>query len=182
MKRFVFTIALVAMNIAAFAQRNVEPEYIGQVVILNADSTTILLPTENMSPKTSSNMLGYIPVPGASLLSKSKSDLVMKGAEAKTVVDGREVVLIFRAADVNINPADLFAITKFEVKKKNRFITLAEGNLITGVKSNTNFNTENYEVKKFGNSSFMITLKNLAPGQYGVMTPDLSKAATFMVR
>ncbi|MEE3416976.1 MAG: hypothetical protein VZR53_16610 [Prevotella sp.] len=45
MKKIILTTAvMMAMAVSCFAQsKNIEPEYIGQVVILNADSTTVLL-------------------------------------------------------------------------------------------------------------------------------------------
>ena len=181
MKKIIITLALTLVCANVFAQKFLEPDYIGQVVVLRPDSTTLLLPTETTSIKTSNNMMGYLPVPGSGLLSKSKSNLVMKGAEAQTVLDGKEIVLIIRGSDNNINPREVFDITKFEVKKGRRLLTLAESNVL-GVKSNVDFNTENYDVKQYGEKSYWVILKNLSPGQYGVMTQDVSRVSTFMVR
>ena len=57
MKKLIFTTAvMMAMTVSCFAQsKNIEPEYIGQVVILNADSTTVLLQKEAASMKTKSS-------------------------------------------------------------------------------------------------------------------------------
>lgn len=42
-----------------------EPEFIGQVVVVNADSTTTLLQKEATKVKTGSTKFGYIPIPGS---------------------------------------------------------------------------------------------------------------------
>ena len=66
MKKIILTTAvMMAMTVSCFAQsKNIEPEYIGQVVILNADSTTVLLQKEAASMKTKSSNWGLLPIPG----------------------------------------------------------------------------------------------------------------------
>ena len=87
MKKLVISIVSVMVAMSTFAQsKNFEPEYIGQVVVINADSTTTLLQKEQAAMKTSSSKFGYIPIPGSGLLDKSKVNLTVKGAESKTIL------------------------------------------------------------------------------------------------
>ena len=55
MKKSIFTMVIAMVAMSCFAQsKSIEPEYIGQVVILNADSTTILLQKETATIKPKS--------------------------------------------------------------------------------------------------------------------------------
>ena len=83
MKKIILTTAvMMAMAVSCFAQsKNIEPEYIGQVVILNADSTTVLLQKEAVSMKTKSSNWGLLPIPGSGMLDKAKTKLTIKGKE-----------------------------------------------------------------------------------------------------
>ena len=67
MKKIILTTAvMMAMTVSCFAQsKNIEPEYIGQVAILNADSSTELLQKETASMKVKSSKWGMLPIPGS---------------------------------------------------------------------------------------------------------------------
>ena len=66
MKKIIFTLVVTMVAGIALAQsKNIEPEYIGQVVILNADSTTTLLQKETAKMKAKSSKWGMLPIPGA---------------------------------------------------------------------------------------------------------------------
>ena len=54
MKKLLFTISMMAA-FSANAQSVIEPEYIGQVAVVNTDSTTTLLQKETASMKANSS-------------------------------------------------------------------------------------------------------------------------------
>ena len=56
--------------------QSLEPEYVGQVAVVNADSTTTLLDKETTTLKSKSSKWGFVPVAGSSLLDKSKMNIV----------------------------------------------------------------------------------------------------------
>ena len=77
MKKLFATFTLAILTIVGYAQsQNLEPEYVGQVAVVNADSTTTLLDKEITTLKSKSSMWGLVPVPGSSLLDKSKMNIV----------------------------------------------------------------------------------------------------------
>lgn len=59
---------------------------------------------------------------------------------------------------------------------------LAEVGVLSGLKATTSFNTVAYEVEKFGESSFLVTISDAAPGEYGVTTTDFGHISTFSVK
>lgn len=182
MKNFFVSMMIAMATISGYAQENLEPEYIGQVVVVNADSTATLLQRETTEMKTMSSKFGMIPVMGSGLFDKTKSNLVIKGAVSKTMLEKGPLTLIIRADNNNHDPKDVFGIFQFEVKKKQRLYTMAEGSVLGGIKSTTTFNTVPYEVKKYGSSSYFIVIQDAKPGQYGITTGDFSQITTFGVK
>jgi len=181
MKKLLFTISMMAA-FSANAQSVIEPEYIGQVAVVNTDSTTTLLQKETASMKANSSKFGFIPLPGSSLLDKSKVNLVVKGAESRTTLQKGRLTFIVRAEKNDIEPSSVFRIFQFEVKKKNRQFQMAESSLLGGTKSEMSLNNVSYEVKKYGSTSYLVVIDNAEPGEYGVITTDISKIATFGVK
>lgn len=182
MKKFFISMMIAMATISGYAQKNLEPEYIGQVVVVNADSTTTLLQKETTEMKTKSSKFGMIPVVGSGLLDKTKSNLVVKGAASKTMLEKGTLTFIIRADNNNYDPKDVFGILQFEVKKKQRLYTMAEGSILGGIKATTTFNTVPYKVEKYGSSSYVIVIQDAKPGQYGITTGDFSQIITFGVK
>lgn len=181
MRKYVFLALLLAATSASAQSEKFEPEYIGQVVVINADSTVTLLQKETMKMTTKSSKFGMIPIPGASLLDKTKSNLVLKGNAAPVVLNSGRHTFIVRNKDNNEDPKGVFSIISFETKKKERVYTMAEGSLLGGTSMKTNFNSVEYDVKKYGESSYIVTV-DLKPGQYGFMVNDVAVCSTFGVK
>lgn len=182
MKKLTTTIAMAVVMQGSYAQtEKFEPEFIGQVVVVNADSTTTLLQKETTSMKTSTTKFGYIPIPGAGLLDKSKVNMVVKGAESKTMLKSGQLTFVIRVGKNDADPKDVFGIFQFEVKKKNRQYAMAEAGVLTGVKSTTTFNTVPAQVKKYGTESYMIVIEDAKPRQYAITTTDITNVSTFGV-
>lgn len=182
MKKLFFTAVLMVMTVICFAQsKNIVPEYVGQVAILNPDSTLTVVTKEAGSIKTKSSKWGMIPIPGSGLLDKSKVNLTIKGTESPTKVNGK-VVMIMNAGSNEKDPSSLFGIIKFEVNKKNRTYQMASAGVLSGVDATTSFNSVMADIKKYGNDCYIITFGNLEPGEYGFFTGDVSGLATFSVK
>ena len=73
MKHLILTSALFLTATLGFAQNITEPEYKGQVAVINADSTTTLLQKETGEHKAKSSAFALVPIPGASLLDRTKA-------------------------------------------------------------------------------------------------------------
>ena len=79
MKKTMVAMMMFIISSSASAQNVKEPEYNGQVAILQADSSLVVLQKEVAQMKTKTTGFGYIPIPGSSLLDKGKSFLQVKG-------------------------------------------------------------------------------------------------------
>ena len=149
---------------------------------MQSDSSQVVLVKEEAEMKTKTSGFGYIPIPGSSLLDKGKTFLRVKGDTSPNKIAKGEVQLIVRVKDHNEDPKNSIGVFQFEAKKKERRFTLAEAGLLSGMKAITSFNTIPYEAKKIGASSYMVTILNLQPGEYGVTTADFTHISTFSVQ
>lgn len=181
MKHLILTTALFLAATFGYAQNISEPEYNGQVALINTDSTTTLLQKEVGEHKAKSSAFGMIPIPGASLLDKTKAYLSVKGVASPNKITSKKFSLIIRVKDNGEEPKNAFGIFKFETKKKERRFQLLDFGF-GKASANTNFTTVDYNVKKFGTSSYLITLSDLEAGEYGVVVGDFSSIATFSVK
>lgn len=183
MKKRMFLMMLVAMAMNTFAQtKDLEPEYIGQVVVINADSTTTLLQKEQTSIKSSSSKFGMIPIPGTGFLDKTKVNLTVKGAESKTALPKGRLTFVIKTGENQKDPKDVFGIFQFEVKKSKRQYQLAEAGVLSGIQSTMNFNSVPSEAKKYGEDCYLVVIDNAEPGQYAIITTDISQVSTFGVK
>lgn len=159
-----------------------EPEYKGQVAVINADSTTTLLQKETGEHKAKSSAFALVPIPGASLLDRTKAYLTVKGAESPNKISSKKFSLIIRVKDNSEEPKNAFGIFKFETKKKKerRFKMADIG--FGSASATTNFTTVDYEAKKYGSSSYLVTLHDLPAGEYGVVANGFDSIATFSVK
>lgn len=180
MKKIIIAIVGVLAVMSGSAQA-LEPEYIGQVVVVNEDSTTTLLQKEAANIKVKSTKYGRIPLPGTGLLDISKSMLVVGGAKSPVAVKPGCLTLIIRAERNTVNPKNVFGVFKFEAKKKERQYVMAESSFVGVTRCTMNMNTVPTVVKKYGTDSYMVVIENILPGEYGISSSDISSVATFTV-
>ena len=77
MKKLVVTMVVMMVAVSSIAQVKM-PDWFGQVVIVNSDSTTTVLEKESGTIKAKGSGLGMIPVVG--VLEKTKSFLIIKSS------------------------------------------------------------------------------------------------------
>jgi len=182
MKKIIFTLVVTIVAGIALAQsKNIEPEYLGQVVILNADSTTTLLQKETAKMKAKSSKWGMLPIPGASMLDKSKVKLTIKGSEAPVKVKAGQLTLIIKTGNNEKDPKEVFGVWKLEIEKKARTFLVAEAGFLSGVTATTNYNNVPFVAKKYGEGCYIIFFDNIEPGEYAVNT-DFANLSTFSVQ
>lgn len=160
--------------------QSLEPEYVGQVVVVNADSTTTLLDKETTTLKSKSSKWGLVPVPGSSLLDKSKMNIVVKGAASKTKLKRGLLTFIIRAEKNDFDPKVVFGVLKFEVKKKTREFLIMKSSFLSGSEQTTRYNNVETKIKKYGSNSYIVTIEDAQPGEYGIMT-DFGTVSSFGV-
>ena len=181
----IISIAMMALASCLYvnAQDNgkvIEPEFIGQVLLVNADSTTVLLKKEEAKIKAKSSKWGMIPIPGAGLLDKMKSNLIVKGTESPTKLKSGRLTFVVRAEKNDLDPKEVFGVAKFEVKKKTREYLMMEAGALSGVETTTNFTNVEANVRKFGKHSYIVVIEDAKPGQYAIIT-NISNVVTFGV-
>lgn len=183
MKKLMMIIVSMMAAMSGFSQTVIaEPEFIGQVVVVNADSTTMLLQKEQASMKSSSTNFGLIPIPGSGLLDKTKTNMVVKGKEAPVTLKQGRLTFIVRAEKNDIDPTGVMGVFQFEVKKGKRHFKIAEGSLTGGFDFSISFNNVKYVAKKYGENSYLVVIENAQPGEYGIILNDIHNISTFSVK
>lgn len=181
MKKIISIAVMLLLVACANAQVTVsEPEFIGQVKLLTSDSTGVLLEKEKASMKAKSSHFGMLPIPGASLLDKTKTLMTLAGTTSKNETSQGTVRFLMRVERRDIDPTTFLRVIKFDVKKKTRETKISEAGLLQGFSMDLN-SSKAYDVQKYGESSLLITLKDVQPGQYGITTTMWMDASTFAV-
>ena len=175
MKRFILS-SLISM----FALMNVnaqvtvtEPEFAEETLLLISDNEGILLKRENGTIKAKAGASLYLTGIG-----KVKSRLTLKGVQSVNEVKGSSTTrLIIKGKDNLTDPNSFINIFKFEVTGKERRYLLAEVGTLSKSESN-NLSSVEYKAKKYGDSSYLITITDLTPGEYGIVIGDPNNANT----
>lgn len=179
MKKAAIILMSFLASMTANAQKMTEPEWVGQVNYVNADSTVTLLELENTEMKSKANGLSFVPVAGT-FLGKGQTFLQVKGAKSKTKISGDGIQLIVRVKENDEDPKTKVGIIKLEAKKKDRRYLMAEAGLFS-FKNKTAFSDFKFDAKKFGKSSYIIKVEKLEPGEYGIFANDFGRLSTFTV-
>ncbi len=181
MKKIIFSTVFAMFSMFGFAQADAvyEPEYVGQICVVNPDGSHTLLPKEKVDMKSSSSKFGMIPIPGSSLLDKSKTCAVVKGVSSQVVFPAGKLTLIFRAGENKKDPKEFIGFVKFEVKKNKRQAQVAKSSLLGGISVNSDFNDVPYTAKKYGEESYIIEIDNIEAGQYAFSYGNFLDLKTF---
>ena len=144
-----------------------EPEFSEETLLLTSDSEGVLLRREN----------GYVKAKaGASLyltgIGKIKSRLTLEGIKSVNEIKAKpNARIIIKSKDNTTDPNSFINIFKFEIYKKERRYQLAEAGTLSATKTN-NLSSVDFKAKKYGESSYLIQLENLTPGEYGIIIGD----------
>lgn len=149
----------------ASAQDSVnEPEFIGEVILVKPDNTATNLEKTTVQIKTKAGASMYIVGIG-----KVKTRINIEGKLARTRVNQNDdFQLIMRAVDNNTDPMSIISIFQMEVKGKNRRAELSSMSTFGGNSSN-NLELTSFSAKKYGESSYIITLSEKEAGEYGII-------------
>lgn len=181
MRKYVFLALLLAATSVAAQSRNIEPEKAGQMVVVNPDSTVTLLQKEEVKMKAKSTSWGMIPIPGSSLLDKSKALMVIKGTTSKTKVKAGEVTLVLKVKNFEEKAQEAISVCKFEKEKKNRTRIMGEFAILKGMEANASLNDVSRTVEQYGFDCYKITIPQIEPGEYAVFFDDATHFYTFTV-
>lgn len=176
MKRICLTTIALACIFIFTAAQNVtvaEPEFIEETLLLTSDASAVKLARENATVKSKAGASLYIFGIG-----KVKSRLTIKGKTSVSKVQGGTTTrLIVKAEDNKTDPNSFINIFKFEIKGNERRFQIAEAGTLSATETN-NMATIEYSAKKYGESSYLLTLTDLRPGEYGIYIGDPNKENT----
>ena len=142
-----------------------EPDFVGEAYLLKNDSSTVSLDKEiadyNAGVRWSSNSWNALSIE------------IREGKAQNRFSSGEPLKIVVRAVDNNSDPLTIVSIYKFKAKTNKRTVVLSEDNSGTFMKSRTNSkDMVRFNGRKFGTSSYIIELKNLKPGEYGIIVTN----------
>lgn len=176
MKKMMMALVLsLCTTMSAMAQVTApEPEFSEETMLLTSDSEGVILKRENGYVKTKAGASLYLTGIG-----KVKSRLTIDGNKSlSSIKAGRTARLILRAKDNTTDPNSFINIFKFEIyKNKERRYQLAEAGTLSASKT-SNLASIDFKAKKYGESSYLIQLEDLEPGEYGIIIGDPNNANT----
>lgn len=161
MKKVHFLFYILTLISTILTAQVTEPEFIGEVLLLNEDSSLTKLDKE----------IGDL-VSGISWSTNSWDALTLEviGNKSQLRLQLKSLQLIVRAVDNNSDPLSIISIYKFKTKKKKRKVLLSENNSGTLLKSKTHSeNIIRFSGKKYGDASYIIQLTDLEIGEYGIL-------------
>lgn len=145
------------------AQSIEEPEFVGEVNYIKPDQSVVLL--EKANAQTRSAMNAGMVITG---FGSYKNKLQLDGCCASTKIPaGTEIKFVVRAVDNNTDPLAIIKIFQFETNNKYRRAEMSRVNTFGTTKTNQ-LKYLGFTGKKFGNNSYLITLKDKTPGEYGI--------------
>lgn len=112
-------------------------------------------------------------------------DIVFNGKNSSyTIPEGSEVKFIYRASSNDTDPRDMMRIVKFKGEKKKRSIHWINiTSSLLGSSDATNNGYVDFTGKKYGESSYLITISsnNLPKGEYGIILGSVEVSAVIPV-
>lgn len=158
-------IAIFSCTIAA--AQDVEPEFIGEVNLVKDNSNPVLLDKETVKIKTKAGASLYIVGIGS-----VKSRITIETPQASVRAKANEPFsLIIRCVDNASDPLAVISIFQFDKKGKQRRAEISSSNTFGGV-SEGNMKMVKYTAKKFGTSSYKVTINQPVAGEYGIMVKN----------
>ena len=170
----------ILISYTSFAQETIkEPEFAGEVFILQPDGTHVKLEKENAKIKSKSGLslivTGYGTV---------KVKLNIKGCCSNSNISSEgELKMIVRAIDNNMDPLDIIQVFKLEQKKSKRSAELASYGSFNGSSEN-NLDNLAFNAEKYGENSYLLTINNFERNrEYGIIVKNNNmpiQATTFV--
>ncbi|MBQ0156765.1 MAG: hypothetical protein KBT22_09360 [Bacteroidales bacterium] len=180
-KRFIASVCLCVMGIMNSVAADItvaEPEFAGDIYIVSADGTELEdLEVQTIKQKTQASAGMWLSGGmGGSVRMRYE---VEKTASPKRLSNGNEIYFLFKSTDNSINPKNCLAVFKLDVAKKRRYAEMAKTSTFGGTESSAG-NSLPFTAKKYGESSYLIKVTGLEPGEYGINSSmDASKFYMF---
>lgn len=145
-----------------------EPEFTGSMIYVN-DTIGYGIPLEKQacSMKTKAGASLYITGVG-----KVTVTSVVKGNKSSVRIAKRNnVQFIIKVKDNTIDPSTLINVFKLTEKKNSRMVELASSSTFQADKT-MDINFLSFDGKKYGESSYLISIANIEQGEYAITLPE----------
>lgn len=155
---FICVFWLILISVNAQEQAAQEPDFPGEVLSINQNGN-MLLEKSLVQLKKSVDITG---------IGSPKTIMIVDGCCARTHLKGSSnTQFIVKVADNNVNPSSVIKIVQFENKKKERIAELSENGTFDETSGNK-LTLLPFTAKKYGNSSFILTVNTNLSGEFGV--------------
>ena len=165
-KTFILIPLLLLLVSTAAAQGNVtvaEPEFIGEVLVVDENGSAELLEKQTVLVQTRMGAGVYLAGIG-----KAKTKILLDGATAPTrLKSGDRFRFIIKAVDNKTDPMAIISIFSLKATKKNHSAEISSVSTFGSVKSNK-LQYLPFTAAKYGESSYLITLREQPEGEYGI--------------
>lgn len=162
---FLFT-CLLCGSISAQETTAPEPDFVGECFYLKNDGSTMKLEKSRTVARTKANAGLYIAGIG-----KVRTEIHIETPKSTSRIKGNNIKFIVKAVDNLSDPMSIISIFKFEEKKKYRKAEIASAGTFTGSTGN-DMNYIDFDAKKYGESSYLLSIDNLKPGEYGIIVTN----------
>lgn len=169
MRHFLFMAFIVVFGLTVNAQK-FEPKWVGEVYLLQIDADTVAMVADKSNVQVKTTQSAGLLLTGFGNVRKK---LTVKGRNANIQVGMKDhVTMIVRSKDNDYDPSLFIQVVKFEEKKKERRVEVANVNWLGNV-TEGDMNLVPFVAERYGNSSYILTLKPEV-GEYGVriLNPD----------
>ena len=170
-KILTFLLAACCAGPAAFAQTPEfpEPEFVGQALAIRSDDSTEQLVQESLAPRHRAST-------GQKLFGIGKDhidEMTLKGPRAHVRFKKSDgIAFIVRVPDNGLDPMSVISVFRFKVKKKMRIAEYASVGTFGDRHTNT-LERQPFTSRRFGASSYLIILKDVEAGEYGITVDAL---------
>ena len=162
MKKLITVMALLASALTISAQSK-EPEFVGEVALVNGDSTT-LLDKEYLKTNTSVDASLVLFGLGSA---RTRVEVSKRNSQVR-VNEGEAFRLIAKAKDNLSDPMSVIRVFQFAMYHNSRKAEVSSADVFSGVSGNK-LNNITYKAVKYGSSSYDLAFNGLAAGEYGVI-------------
>ena len=143
-----------------------EPEFIGQALAIRPDNRTEQLVQESLAPRHRSST-------GQKLFGIGKNhidEMTLKGAQSPVRLrksDG--IAFIIRVPDNLIDPMSVISVFRFKVMRIAEYASVGT----FGDQQRNTLERQPFTSRRFGSSSYLIILKGVETGEYGITVDAL---------
>lgn len=171
MKKYILSVIFFVSILNNGSSQNLsigEPDFSGQGYVINGNQNFTPL-EKNLSPIQ--NLIGF---GGTSHLTIS-----VEGCCSNAVSDNinNSTTLLIKWDDNKTDPTEIFSVVKFKSKRKERNLELRKSKYGFALMKDVE-NGINFLAKKYGESSYLLTIKIDNPGEYGVLL-GINKTVTY---